>query len=132
MANSAGRDFVVKKATVAIASVRQKSFNWTGRPIDTTNDDDAGFDSYLDDKFAGTSLEISVSGLTDSDVLFDLALSTTDSDKFLSDITLERPNGDVLSGNWVLTAYSETGAYQDATTFDATLVRNGIHTLTPA
>lgn len=132
MANSAGRDFVVKKNATAIASVRTKSFNWQGRPIDTTNDDDAGVDSYLADTFAGTSLEVSVSGLTDSDVLFDLALSTTDSDKFLSDITLVRPNGDILSGTWILTGYTETGEYQGATTFEATLIRNGVHTLTPA
>jgi predicted secreted protein len=132
MANSAGRDFVVKKNSTAIASVRTKSFNWQGQTIDVTTDDEDGVTTFLDDKFASTTLEISVSGLTDADVLFDLAISTTDSDKFLSDITLERANGDEISGNWVLTGYSETGEYQGATTFEATLVRNGAHTFTAA
>jgi len=132
MANAAGRDFVVKKNTTIIASVRTKTVTWNGTPIDTTNDDDDGATSYLADEFANTTLEITVEGLTDDDVLSDLAFVATSSSKHLSDITLERPNGDVISGTFILTNYSETGAYEDATTFTATLVRNGIHTWTPA
>lgn len=130
MANTAGRDFVVKKNSTAIASVRQKSVKWQGTPIDTTNDDDDGAMSYLADEFANTSLEITVEGLTDDDVLSDLAFVATNSSKHLSDITLERPNGDVISGTFILTNYEETGAYEDAVTFSATLIRSGIHTWT--
>jgi len=131
MAKTAGRDFVVKKNSTAIAAVRTKSVTWNGTPIDITNDDDAGATTYLSDAFASTTLEISVEGLTDDDVLSDLAFSTTDSDKFLSDLTLERANGDVISGNFILTNYVENGQYQEATTFTATLVRNAAHTWTP-
>lgn len=132
MAKGAGRAFVVKKNDVTIASVRQKSVTWNGTPIDTTNDDDDGATSYLADEFATTTLEISVEGLTDDDVLSDIAFSATSSDKHLSDITLERPNGDEISGTFIMTNYVETGAYQEAVTFTATLVRNGIHTFTAA
>jgi len=132
MAKSAGRDFVVKKNTTAIASVRTKSVTWNGTPIDCTNDDDDGATTYLSDVFANTSLEISVEGLTDDDVLSDLAFSATDSDKFMSDITLERANGDAISGDFILTNYVENGQYQEATTFTATLVRNAAHTWTPS
>lgn len=132
MANTAGRDFAVKKNSTTIASVRTKGVTWNGTPIDTTNDDDAGATSYLADEFANTTLEITVEGLTDDDVLSDLAFSTTDSDKHLSDLTLERANGDVISGNFILTNYVENGTYQEATTFTATLVRNGAHTWTAA
>ena len=132
MANAAGRDFVVKIGGTAIASVRTKSFTVNNRPIDTTNDDDNGIDTYLADTFAGSSMEVSVSGLTDSDALFDLAISTTDSDKFLANLTLERPNGDEIAGTWILTNYSETGEYQGAVTFEASLMRSGIHTFTAA
>lgn len=132
MANAAGRNFVVKKNTTTIASVRTKTVTWNGTPIDTTNDDDDGATSYLADEFANTTLEITVEGLTDDDVLSDLAFVATSSSKHLSDITLERPNGDVISGTFILTNYAETGAYEDAVTFTATLVRNGIHTWTPA
>lgn len=132
MAQSAGRDFVVKKNGVTIASVRSKSFTSNKTPIETTNDDDAGFVSYLSGVFATKALEISVEGLTDDDIFFDAALSLTDADSFMSDITLERANGDAVSGEFILTNYSETGEYQDATKFTGTLVRNGAHTLTPA
>lgn len=132
MAQTAGRDFAVKKNSTTIASVRTKSVTWNGTPIDTTNDDDDGDTSYLADEFANTTLEISVEGLTDDDVLSDIAFTATHADKHLSDITLERPNGDVISGNFIVTNYVETGAYEDAVTFTATLVRNGTHTWTPS
>lgn len=132
MANSAGRDFAVKKNSTTIASVRTKSVTWNGTPIDVTSDDDDGTTTYLADKFSNTTLELSVEGLTDDDVLSDIAFSGTDSDKHLSDITLERANGDEISGNFILTNYVETGTYQEATTFTATIVRSGAHTWTPS
>lgn len=132
MANASSRDFVVKKNGTVIASVRSKGVTWSGTPIDTTNDDDDGATSYLAAVFGNTSLELTVEGLTDDDVLSDLAFATSDSGKHLSDLTLERPNGDVISGSFILTNYAENGTYQEAATFTATLVRNGIHTWTPA
>lgn len=132
MANSAGRDFAVKKNSVTIASVRTKSFTSNKTPIDVTTDDEDGVVTYLNAAFSTKSLEISVEGLTDDDVLSDLALSNTDSDSFLTDLTIERPNGDAISGTFILTSYAETGTYQEATTFTATFVRSGASTFTPA
>jgi len=132
MANSSNRSFLIKKNDVKIASVRQKSVTWNGTPIDVTSDDDAGAMTYLAADFADTSLEISVSGLTDDDILSDLAFVATNSGKHLSDITIERPNGDEISGTFILTNYAETGEYKDAVAFTATLVRSGIHTWTAA
>ena len=132
MANSKGRAFLVKKNSTTIASVRSKSVTWQGQPIDTTNDDDDGDTSYLADEFANTSLEITVEGLTDDDVLSDIAFSTDHSDKHLSDLTLTKANGDVISGNFIMTNYSETGSYEGANEFSATFVRNGTHTWTPS
>lgn len=131
MAKGAGRAFVVKKNGTTIASVRQKSMTWNGTPIDVTSDDDGGDANYLDGVFGNKTLEISVEGLTDDDVLADLALSTNDADKHLTDLTLERTNGDTVTGDFILTNYVETGQYQEAVTFTATLIRNGTHTLTP-
>lgn len=132
MANTAGRDFVVQKNNVTIASVTAKSVTWSGTPIDITSDDDDGATTYLSNEFANTSLEITVDGFTDDDVLSDLAFSATNSVKHLTDITLDRANGDTISGNFILTSYSETGNSPEGTTFSATLVRNGIHTFTPS
>ena len=88
--------------------------------------------TYLANRFANTTLELGVEGYTDDDVLSDLAFSATDSDKHLSDITLERANGDAIAGTFIITSYQETGASAEATTFTATIVRSGIHTWTPA
>lgn len=132
MANTAGRDMVVKKGGTVIASVTTKSVNWQGTLIDITSDDDDGATTYLADVFANTTLEMSVDGFTDDDVLSDLAFSATDSDKHLSDLTLERANGDAISGTFIITSYQETGASAEGSTFTASIVRSGIHTWAPA
>lgn len=132
MAKASARDFVIKKNSTAIAAVRTKSVRWNGTPIDVTTDDDDGDTSYLDDVFASTSLELSVEGIVDGDVLADVAFVATHADKHLSDITVERANGDAIAGDFILTAYEESGEYQGSPTFTATLVRNGTHTWTPA
>lgn len=133
MARSDSRSFLLKKGGTTIASITSKSVTWNGTPIDVTSDDADGATTYLADIFANTTLEISASGFTDDDVLSDAAFVATDSSKHLSDITLARPNGDVISGNFIITSYAENGASQeDGVTFDCTLVRNGIHTWTPS
>ncbi|QFT81164.1 Phage major tail protein 2 [Roseovarius sp. THAF27] len=132
MAKSAGRNYLVKKNGTTIASVRQKSVNWSSQMIDVTTDDDTGDTTYLADVLTGKALECSVEGLTNDDVFSDIAFSTTDADKFLDDLTIERPNGDEISGTFILSAYTETGAYQDAVTFTATLTRSGAHTFAEA
>ena len=132
MANSSSRLFKIKVGGTVVASVRQKSVTWNGTPIDVSSDDDAGATTYLADEFADTTLEISVSGLTDGDVLSDAALATGHAAKHLSNLTVERANGDEISGNFILTNYAETGEYKDAVAFTATLVRNALHTWTPA
>jgi predicted secreted protein len=110
MARSASRDFLVKKNGTTLASITAKSVAWNGTVIDVTADDDNGFTTALADVFANTTMEISGSGYTDDDVLSGVAFTTSESDKHLSDITLERPNGDVISGNFILTSYTENGS----------------------
>lgn len=132
MAESAGRSFRVQKNGTNIAGVRVTGASWAGTPINVTSNDDAGIETYLADAFATETLELSVEGMTDDDVLTDIAFATTAAAKHLSDITLVRPNGDVVAGTFILTAYSETGNYQEAVQFSATLVRSGAHTFTQA
>jgi len=132
MANSAGRDLLIKKASTTFASVTQKSVTWNGNPIDITSDDDDAATTFLASEFATTSLEIGVQGYMDDDVLHDLAFTATDSGKHLTDITIVYANGDAISGNFILTNYSETGSSDGASEFSATLVRNGVHTFTPS
>lgn len=132
MSNSAGRDLLLKKNGTTIASLTATSIRWQGQPIDVTNKDSAGVQEFLADKFASESLELGVEGFTDDDVLSDIGFGTTAGAKHLSDITLARPNGDVVSGTFILTNYEERGGHDDGVTFTATLVRSGAHTFTQA
>lgn len=130
MAKEAGRDLLIKKNAVTVAGVRVVGMTWAGQPVDVTDQGDSGITTYLADTFGNETLEISVEGLEDGDVLAAIGLGTSSTAKHLSDITLTRANGDVIAGTFIMTNYQETGNYQEAVTFSATLVRSGIHTLT--
>lgn len=112
-----GRDFLIRKNSVTIAAVRTKSLSWGGEPIDITTDDDAGIRNLLDD-LGQQQIDISVEGLTGSQVLRDIALTPATAKK-LTDISLAFPNGDTITGDFVLTSYEESGTYNDAVTFSA-------------
>lgn len=129
MAKGAGRLCVLKKATVAIAGARVVGITWNGQPIDVTDQGDSGVQTFLADVLASDTLEISIEGVEEDQVIHDIAFSTTNAARFLTDLTFTFPNGDVISGSFVLTAYTETGNYQEAQTFSATFVRNGIHAI---
>ena len=135
MGNSSGRAFIMKKGGAAIASALVNALNWTGDPVDVTNKDSAGVVEFLSGVFATQSLELTIEGYTDDDVLAALALSTTDADKFMTDITLERPNElgstDTIAGTFVMVAYSETAPDGEGVKFNATLQRSGAHIYTP-
>ena len=132
MTKSTGREFLIKKGGTTIAAARTKGLNWSGNLIDTTTADDSGDTSYLANVFASTTMEVTIDGLLDSDVLPDLAFSAAHADKHFSDLTIELPNGDAISGDFAMTGMNIGAPHDDATTFSATIVRNGTHTLTPA
>lgn len=128
MASNIGRDFVIKKATTAIAGCRTKTVTFNGEPIDVTTDDDSGFRTLLGTE-GQKSIDMSVEGLTKDDVLRQAALSG--SSLLLTDITVEYPNGDSLSGDFFMTSLEETGTYNDAVTFTASFQSSGEFTYTP-
>lgn len=132
MAKGAGRLCVLKKGATAIAGARVVGMTWNGQAIDVTDQGDSGIQTFLDDVIASDTLEISIEGLEEDEVIRDIALSSTNAAKFLSDLSFEFPSGDKITGKFVLTSYSETGNYQEAMTFSATFVRNGVHTYTDA
>lgn len=132
MVKTAGRDCVVSISDTAIAGGRVKTITRNGTPIDDSDADDNEYMSFLADAFSEDTLEISISGLEDGTVLRDLAFSTTASDRHLSDLAFEFPGtpADEITGDFIMTAYTITGDYREATAFDATFVRNGQHTYT--
>jgi predicted secreted protein len=73
MAKMNGRDLRIKKDSTILALVNSKSIKIGNTPVDTTNDDDSGFQSML--AKAGTkSLNADVAGFADS--VFAAALRT--------------------------------------------------------
>lgn len=130
-----GREFLIKKNNVVIAGVRTKSFSFAGEPIDVTTDDDTGFRTLLAES-GQEALDISVEGLTKDVVLRGAALGS--GSLMLTDVTLEFPktgtqavSGDTISGNFFLTSLEESGTYNDAMTFSASLQSSGAWTYTP-
>ena len=130
-----GREFLIKKNSVVLAGVRTKSFSFAGEPVDVTTDDDTGFRTLLAES-GQEAIDISVEGLTKDVVIRGAALGS--GSLMLTDITLEFPKtgtqvttGDTIAGNFFLSSLEESGTYNDAMTFSASLQSSGAWTYTP-
>ena len=131
MAKSSGRLCVIKKNNVTIAGGKTVGFTVNGSPVDVQDQGDSGFQTLLAGVITGQSIELTIEGYEEDQVLRDLALGAA-SGRFLTDITFESPNGDELSGNFFLSAYSETGEFEDGSTFSAAFTSDGAWTFTAA
>lgn len=132
MAKSAGRLCLIKIGGTAVAGSRVTGMTISGTPIDVSDTSDEANIAYLADEMSEETMELTVSGVEDGQVLRDAAMNTDPAERHYSNLTFEFPNGDEISGNFIMTSYTETGDYREAQTFDATFVRNGEHTYTPA
>ena len=129
MAAAKGRELLVKRGSTVIAGVRTKGVAFNGEAIDVTTDDDSGYRTMLND--AGTySVDLSIEGITKDNDLRSVVMAA--GSLMLTDITIEYPNGDELSGNFFLTSLEESGTYNDAVTFSGSLQSSGTFTFTAA
>lgn len=117
-----GRSMILKLAGVALAGVRTKSFTIGGEPIDITTDDDAGWRKLLDEA-GNKTVDISVSGVTKDDKLLQEAINSNDR---VNTMSLVRPDGGSIDGEFFCTSYAETGEYQGAVTFEAEFQSTGV------
>ena len=103
-----------------IPGVREKSVSVSGEPIDITSDENSGWRTLLDDP-AQNEVNISLSGVTKSDRL------KTDffNGERTQAVRLVYPDGGVISGDFRMANYEETGAYNDAVTFSCELQSTG-------
>jgi len=130
MVKSAGRLCVIKKAGTTIGGGRTVGISVNGSPINVEDQGDDGFATYLSGILTGRSIELTIEGYEEDQVLRDIAMAATATGQFMSDLTFEYPNGDEISGDFVLTAYSETGAFEDGQTFSATFSSDSTWTYT--
>lgn len=131
MAGNVGRADAIKKNDVVIAGIRNKNIAWAGEPIDETSGEDNGIRKLLAE-FGQQQLSISGDGVFKDDAIFRSIAYTIGTSKLLTDITYEFANGDVISGDVLLTTYDTGSPYNDATTFSFTLEYAGEWTLTEA
>lgn len=129
MAAAKGRLLQILKNGVSIAGVRTKGVAINGEPIDITSDDDGGYRTMLDDP--GTmSLDLSIEGVTKDDTL--LAAIAAGANLKLTDITINYPDGATMAGDFFLNSLEESGPYNEAVTFTASLQSSGAFVYTPA
>lgn len=121
-----GRSIILTWGGDEIPGVREKGIKLDGAPIDVSSDEDNGWMTILSEP-GEKKVEISLSGVTKSPHL--------KADWFAGQhekaVSIEYPDGRVLSGQFFLSSFSEKGPYKDATTFEATLVSNGEINFTP-
>jgi len=120
-----GRLFLVKKGGTAIAGAQTSSMSLDNSPVDITDKASGGWRELAD--FSGArSIDLAINGVWDDKVLRELALASDDSGLLLDDVTLEFGDGtNVLSGDFHLANYEETGEHSEAVTFTATLQSSG-------
>src|SRR5688572_15467210 len=112
MAGQNGRDLRMKQGATVLATLNTKTMTVNLTPVDTTNDDDDGFTSYLD-RPGVRQLSMEVAGVSSDTVLRDIALEGGVGGSVKAEYTLEwlnsNGNGSVvysLVGDFVLSNYS--------------------------
>lgn len=130
MPANVGRLLKIKQGSTTIAGVRSKTITANGEPIDITTDDENGYRTLLSDP-ATRSLDISVEGLTKDNTLRS-AILTGSSALLLTDINIEFPNGDTITGDFFFNSHEETGNHTDAVGFTASFQSSGEWTFTAA
>lgn len=129
MAANIGRNLLLQTGTSVIAGLRTKGVSVAGEPVDVTTDDSSGYRTLLAE--AGQmSLDISFDGVTQDNELRSAMLS--DTTLTLTGANIAYPNGDTITGTFMLTGLEETGTYNDAVTFSGTLQSSGQWTFTAA
>jgi predicted secreted protein len=110
-----------------ILGIREKGIEANGEPVDVTSDENDGWRTLLDVP-GQIELTISISGVVKNDRLKRDFFNGTRKQP----ATLTYPDGSTISGTFYLSSFTDTGAYNDATTFEATLENSGVVTYTPA
>lgn len=122
-----GRKLIYKRDGEPVANLRSKELSVNREPVDVTDDDSSGWREVLDE--AGQiEVEWSLSGVLANDTLRSEALSSGG----IKGDEVEYPDGGTLEGDFFLSEYSESNEYNEAATFEATLINSGEVSYTPS
>lgn len=122
-----GRDVALTWGAVEIKGVREKGIALNGDAINVSSDEDDGVRKLLD-VTAEDSVDITLSGVTKDHALKADYFAGTRTKA----VVITYPDGSTITGSFFLANYSETGPYNDAMTFSATLNSADTFTFTPA
>lgn len=125
MAAGTGRSLVLAWGT-ALAGVKEKTVSLGGDPIDITSDDSNGWREVLDEP-SQQQVDLSVSGVTKTAAMRTAWFTGAR----MAEATVTYPDGGVLTGDFYLASYSDSGANDGAITFEAELQSSGVITFTP-
>jgi predicted secreted protein len=123
-----GREVTLDLGALTILGMQTKGLTVNNEAVDVTDDDSGGWATVLS-RPGQKSVEMPFSGIVKDLILVQAAL--TDENQTRA-VTLTYPSGATVTGNFFLGSYSETGEYNGAFTFDATLTSSGEVTFTPA
>jgi TP901-1 family phage major tail protein len=124
MAVQKGKLVVLKDGLVTVAGARETGMSINGEMVDVTSKDSNGQREAL----AGsgiTSMSISISGVF-SNSTEQLALASRALDNSVNAYTIVDESGSDYTGDWMITSYSTSGAYNGEQTFEATLESAGV------
>lgn len=127
MAASAGRQITLNWGNTSppteIGGLREKGVEMNGEPIDITSDDDDGWRKLLSIP-AQNEVTISISGVTKDNTLKNAWFTGARTE----DVVITLADGSTLTGEFMLTSYTETGTYNEATVFEGELQSSGVIT----
>lgn len=121
-----GRDVDFSWRTVDIPGVRQKGITLNGEAIDVTSDENNGIRTLLSTS-SQDQIDLAISGVVKTSILRDDWMQGNR----VQSVVIEYPDGATITGDFYLASYVETGVYNDAVTFDATLQSTGAWTYSP-
>lgn len=131
MAGHNSRSLTVDWDSVTIADVQSKAFTVNAEPIDVTTDDDAGWRTLLSTPGV-RSIEVTVSGIADSEAVLADIFAASDLDQTL---TMDLPSSLASPGNFTGTFFVSSfeyngGSPDGAVEFSATFMSSGAVTYT--
>jgi predicted secreted protein len=127
MPAAAGRQVLLTWGGTPLLGVREKGVTLNGEPINVTSDEDSGWRTLIPDVPNEDAVEVKLSGVSKDDRLKTdwFARTRTRAAVFTY------PNGATISGTFMIGSFSEGIPYNNALTFETTLLSHGVVTFTP-
>ena len=127
MPAAAGRQVLLTWNGLQLLGVREKGVTLNGEPINVTSDEDNGWRTLIPDVPNEDAVEIKLSGVTKDDRLKTDWFARTRT----RTAVFTYPNGAIISGTFMMASFSEGIPYNNALTFETTLMSHGVVTFTP-